>query len=98
MVIGNQVNEFTSHLVSRTLHSLITHFYPGFKSKVSILTHFSLELACEDFYFLDQAVVDFENGLDSILTGSVNLLEQNASFDETNAMLYSVSSGYLHYC
>ena len=40
---------------------------------------------------MDQAIVDFEHGLDSILTDSVNVLELDTSFDEADAMVSSVS-------
>ena len=40
--------------------------------KVSTLTHFPLELGCENYSFLDQAVTDIEHGLDSILMDSIN--------------------------
>ena len=48
------------------------HIYPGLTGKVSSLTHFPLEPGCEDYAFLDQAVGDFEQGLDSILTDSLD--------------------------
>ena len=51
------------------------HIYPGFTGQVSSFTHFQLELGCEDYSFLDQAVVDFEQGVDSIHTDSINMLE-----------------------
>ena len=47
-----------------------SHIYPQFTGKVSSLAHFLLELECEDYSFLDQAMADFEQGLDSILTDS----------------------------
>ena len=48
-------------------------------SKVSSLTHFPLEPGCEDYSFLDKAKVDFEQGLDSILSDPVETLELDAS-------------------
>ena len=66
MVIGYQVNEFTCTWSAEwfVAHS---HIYPGFTGKVSSLTHFPLEPGCEDYAFLDQAVADTEQGLDSHL-------------------------------
>ena len=61
--------------------------------KVSILTHLPLEPGCEDYYLLDQAIADFEHGLDSILINTVKTLECDTSFDEPDAMPSSVSSG-----
>ena len=54
--------------------------------KVSILTHFSLKPGCEDYYLLDQAVKEFEQGVDSILTDFVRLPELDASFDEPDGI------------
>ena len=67
VVIGYQVDEFTRTWSAEQFvaHS---HIYPGFTGKVSSLTHFPLEPGCEDYAFLDQAVTDFKQGLDSILT------------------------------
>ena len=58
---------------------------------MSSLTHFPLEPVCEDYCFLDQAVVDFEQGLDSILTDSIETLELDTSLDEPDAITSSVS-------
>ena len=57
-----------SYLVGRTFCCSVTHF-PGFIGKVSSLTNFLLVPGCEDYSFLDQAVENFEQSLDSILTG-----------------------------
>ena len=70
VVIGYQVGEFTctwsaEQFVARS------HIYPGFTGKVTSLTHFLLEPGCEDYAFLDQAVADFKQGLDSIFTDSL---------------------------
>ena len=46
--------------------------------------------------FLDQAVADFEQGLDSILTDSLKTLELDTSMEEPDAITSSVSSGFLH--
>ena len=64
VVIGYQVDEFT-HTWSAEWFVAHSHIHPGFTGKVSSLTHFPLELGCEDYAFLDQAVADLEQGLDS---------------------------------
>ena len=48
--------------------------------KVATVTHLPLDPCCQNFFFLDQAVKDFEYGLDSILTDSVNMQELEVSF------------------
>ena len=63
---------------------------------MSSLTHFPLEPGCEDYAFLDQAVADFEQGLDSILTDSLETLDLDTSLQESDAITSSVSSGFLH--
>ena len=70
VVIGYQVDEFT-HTWFAEWFVACSHIYPGFTGKVSSLTHFPLEPGCEDYAFLDQAVADFKQGLDSILTDSL---------------------------
>ena len=51
----------------------------------------------EDYAILDQAVADFEQGLDSILTDSLKIPELDTSLDEPDAITSSsVSSGLLH--
>ena len=65
--------------------------------KVSTLTHFQLKPGCENYSFLDQAVEDFENGHDPVLTNSTDTPELDVSFDLANAMpsssfLYLVST------
>ena len=62
---------------------------------MSTLTHLPLEQGCEDYFFWDQTVEDFEHGLDSVLTDSVNTPELVASFDEADAMCSPVSLGFL---
>ena len=74
-------------------HSCI---YPGFTGKVSSPNHFTQECVCEDYSFIDQAVADFEKGLNSILTDSINTPELDTSLDEPDAITSSVSSGFLH--
>ena len=73
-----------------------SHIYPGFTGKVSSLTHFPLEPGCEDYAFLDQAVADFEQGLDSILTDSIKIPELDTSLNEPDVITSSVSPGFLH--
>ena len=46
------------------------------------LNHFPLEPGCEHYAFLDQAVADFKQGLDSILTDSLETLELDTSLEE----------------
>ena len=73
-----------------------SHIYPGFTCKVSSLTHFPLEPGCEDYAFLDQAVAEFEQGLDSILIDSLRTPELVTSLDEPDVITSSFSSGFLH--
>ena len=72
-----------------------SHIYPGFTGNVSSLTHFPLEPGREDYSFLDQAMADFEQSLDSILTNSCETPELDTSLDEPDAVASSVSSGFL---
>ena len=96
VVIGYQVDEFT-HTWSAEQFVAYSHIYPGFTGKVSSLTHFPLEPGHEDCAFLDQALPDFEKGLDSILTDSLETLELDTSLDEPDAVTSStVSSGFLY--
>ena len=95
VVIGYQVDEFT-HTWSAEQFVACSHIYPGFTGKVSSLTHFPLEPVCEDYAFFDQAVADFEQGLDSILTDSLKTLELDTSLEEPDAITSSVSSRFLH--
>ena len=67
VMIGYQVDEFT-HTCSAEWVVAHSHIYPGFTGKGSSLTQFPLEPGCEDYSFLDQAMADFEQGLDSMLT------------------------------
>ena len=92
VVIGYQVDEFT-HTSSAEWFVTHSHIYPGFTGKVSSLTHFPP--GCEDYAFLAQAVADFEQGLDSILTDSLETLELDTSLDEPDVIISSVSSGFL---
>ena len=95
VVIGYQVDEFTCTWSAEqfVVHS---HIYPGFTGKVSSLTHFPLEPGCEDYAFLDQAVADFKQVWDSILTDSLETPELDTSLEEPDAITSSsVSSGFL---
>ena len=85
VVIGYQVDEFTRTWSTEwfVAHS---HIYSGFTGKVSSLTHFLLEPGCEDYAFLDQAVADFEQRLDSILTDSLETPELETSLEEPDAI------------
>ena len=94
VVIGYQVDEFT-HTWSAEQFVAHFHIYPGFTGKVPSLTHFPLEPGCEDNAFLDQAIADFEQGLDSILTDSLQTQELGTSLDEPDVIISSVSSGFL---
>ena len=78
VVIGYQVGEFT-HTWSAEQFVAHSHIYPGFTGKVSSLTHFPLEPRCEDYAFLDQAVADFKQGLDSILNDSLETPDLDTS-------------------
>ena len=95
VVTGYQVDEFT-HTWSEEWFVAHSHIYPGFTGKVLSLNHFPLDPGCEDYVFLDQAVGDFEQGLDSILTDSFKTLELDTSLEEPDAgTSSSVSSGFL---
>ena len=94
VVIGYQVEQIT-HTWSAEWFVAHSHIYPEFTGMVSSLTHFPLEPGCEHYAFLDQAVADFEQGLDSILTDSLKTLELDTSLEEPDAITSSVSSGFL---
>ena len=95
VVIGYQVDEFT-RTWSAEQFVACSHIYPGFTGKVSSLTHFPLEPGCEGCAILDQAVADFEQGLDSILTDSLETPELDTSLEDPDAITSSVSSGFLY--
>ena len=59
------------------------------------LTHFPMEPGCEDYSFLDQALADFEQGLDSIPSNSFVTPEWDTSLDEPDAITSSLSYGVL---
>ena len=69
-VVEYQVDEIT-HSWSAEWFVAHSHIYPWFTGKVLSLIHFPLEPSCEDYFFLDKAVANFEQGLDSILTDSL---------------------------
>ena len=94
VVIGYQVDEFT-HTWSAEQFVVHSHIHPGFIGNMSSLTHFPLEPGCEDYSFLDQAVADFEQSLDSIFTDSLETPELDTSLDEPDAVTSSVYSGFL---
>ena len=61
--------------------------------------HFSSlqgEPCCEEYTLLDQTVEECEHGLHSILTDSINIPKLGASFEEFNAVVTSVSLGFLN--
>ena len=94
VVIGYHVDEFNC-IWSEEQFVAHSHIYPGFVGKGSSLTHFPLEPGWQDYSFLDLAVANFEQGLDSILTDSTKTLELATSLDEPNVIISSVSSGFL---
>ena len=95
VVIGYQFDEFT-HTWSAEQFGAHSHIYPGLTGKVTSLTHFPLEPGCEDYAFLDQAVAEFKQGLDSITTDSLETQELDTLLDEPDAITSSsVSSGFL---
>ena len=94
VVIGYQVDEST-YTCSAEQFVAYSYIYAGFTGKVSSLTHFPLEPDCEDYFFLDQAMAYYEQGLDSILTNSLETPELDASLGESDAIPSSVSSGFL---
>ena len=95
VVTGYQVDEFT-HTWSAEQFLAHSHIYPWFTGKMSSLIQFPLELGCEDYSFLDQTMAAFDQGLDSILTDSLETPELDASLDEPDTIPSSVSSGFLH--
>ena len=95
VVTGYQVDEFTCTWSAEWFFAH-SHIYPEFTGKVLSLTHFPLEPGCENYALLDQAVADFEQGLDSILTDSIETLELDTPLDEPDVITSSVSSEFLH--
>ena len=84
MVAGYQGDNFTHTWLAENFVAQ-SHINSSLTGKLSILTHFPLETGCEDYFFLDQSVKDFEHGPYSLLTDSVET-ELDASFDEADAM------------
>ena len=95
VVIGYQIEEFT-HTWSAEQFVASFHIYPRFTGKVSSLTHFPLEPGLGEYAFLNHAIADFKQGLDSILTDSIETPELDTSLDEPHVITSSVSSGFLH--
>ena len=92
MVIGYQIDIFTHNWLIE--HSVAwSHIYPWITGKVTTLTHFPLELRCEDYSFSDQAVEDFKQGLDSVLKDSIKTLEMHASFHESDVINFQCVQG-----
>ena len=60
--------------------------------KVSTLAHILLELDCEDYTFLGQAVEEFEHVLKSIFMDSVDTLKLDASFGKFDTIASSAVS------
>ena len=88
-----QNDEFTH---SCSAEQFVAHLliYPGFTGMVSSVYHFPVEPEYEDYLCLDQAVSDFEEGLDSILTDYIETPEWDTSFDKPDTIV-SVSSEFL---
>ena len=59
-------------------------------------THFPLEPGCEDYSLLDQAIEEFDHGLDSLLTDSINTPELDSYFDEADVIPSSLYLGFLY--
>ena len=95
-MIWYEVDEFihiwlAEHFIAQS------YIYPDVMGEVPTLSHFPLEPGCEDYSFLDQAVEDLENGLDSILTDPVDAPELKESLDEADAISSSFSSVFFHF-
>ena len=63
--------------------------------KVSTLSHFQLEPNCEDYYFFGSSSCRLLQGLDSILTDSVETMELDESFVEPDTVNSLVSLWFL---
>ena len=63
------------------------HSFPGFTDKVSSHTHFSLKLGWDNDSLLDQAIAEFEQGLDFIVTDSIETLDLDASFQKPDVFI-----------
>ena len=64
--------------------------------KVSLLTQLLLGPGSKDYSFQDQAMADFEQGLDFILTDSIETPELDTLFEEPDGILSLVSLGGLN--
>ena len=53
-----------------------------------------LELGCEDYTYLDQAVKNIERGLYSLLVDSIEAPKLEMSFDEPDAIMSLVKGSY----
>ena len=95
VVIGYQVDGFT-HNWSAEWFVAYSQIDSGFTGKVSSLIHFPQEAGYEDYFFLDLAMADFKQGLDSILTDILETPELDTSLDDPDAIPSSVSFGFLH--
>ena len=95
LVIGYQVDEFT-HTWSAEWFVAHFHIYSWFTGKVSSLTHFPWNQVVRIIIFLDLAMADLAQDLDSILTESLETTGLDASLDEPDAIPSSVSYGFLH--
>ena len=84
VMIGYQVDEF-SHTLLADHFVAQSHSYPGLVGP-----------GCEDYSFLDQAVQDFQHGLNYILIDSIKTPGLDISFDEFDTVDSSVSSGLLY--
>ena len=94
-VVGYQVDDFT-HIWSAEQFVAHFHIYPGFTGKVSSLTYFPQEPGCENYSFLDQAMTDFQQGIGSFLTDSLETPGLDTFLDKPDAIPSSVSFGFLH--
>ena len=63
---------------------------------MSSLTHFPLELSCEDYTFLNHSVDKFKYGLVSIFTDSIKTLDLDTSLDDPDGIGSSVSSAFIY--
>ena len=71
MVILYHDDEFT-HTWLVEYFAAKSNICPGFTGKVLTLTHLPFEPGCEDYFFLEEAVRNFDHSLDSILMDSVD--------------------------
>ena len=74
---------------------LVSTFILGSQVRCHHWPIFSWKLGCEDYSFLDQAVADFKQGLDSSHTDSIETPELDIFLNVSDAITSSVSSGFL---